>query len=74
MYKVKVKITMVQTGAINKAKNEVFMGLSTEYFYLVGEINLKLMFASLENLLLILTWKLVQRDKTHTKKPSNSVG
>ena len=40
---------------MNTAKNEVFIGLRTEYCYLVGEVNLKLMLAPLDNLLLILT-------------------
>ena len=56
MYKeYKVKITMVKTGAMNTTKNEVLIVLQTKYSYLVAEINLKLMLASLENLLLILT-------------------
>ena len=45
-----IKLTTVQTGAMNTAKNEAFIGLYNEYFYLVVEINLKLMLASLENI------------------------
>ena len=40
---------------MNTAKNEVFIGLQIEYCYLVGKINLKIMLAPLENLLMILT-------------------
>ena len=32
---------------MNTDKNEVFIGLQTEYYYLVAEINLKLMYSHL---------------------------